>query len=58
MDVLVKVKQSVIDDFYEIIKNFKKAAYDIDYTKTLDKIYFLDTVLGLNHINSIYAKLI
>lgn len=57
VDVLTNMKESVIKDFYSIIKSFKKADYAVNYQNTLNKILFLDTIIGLDNIDPIYSKL-
>lgn len=48
MNVIVKIKESVIDDFFTYIKKLKKADYSMDTTLMLDKILFIETAYNID----------
>lgn len=58
VDVLINIKESVVEDFLHTMNRLQKADYSTDIQPTLQKILFIDSIVGLDKIESIYSKLI
>jgi len=58
VDVLTNMKESVVKDFLYYMSRWEKADYSMDIQPTLSKILFIDSILGLDKVESIYSKLI
>ena len=58
VDALSKMKESVINDYYHMLKRFKKADYNISYQNILNKILFIEAFRKFDKVDGIYEKLI
>lgn len=58
VDVVKLMKQSVIDDYFDLLKQFQVGNYKTDLSKIHAKILFIESAVKLDKVHFIYDKLI
>ena len=58
MDAVVKIKESVIKDFFNYLEHLKLADYTMDTSNMMAKILFIESASKIDKFQYIYEKLI
>lgn len=58
VDVVKMMKISVVEDYFDLIKQLSKGNLTKDVSKIYAKILFIDSAINLDKVQFIYEKLI
>lgn len=58
VDVVKLMKQSIIDDYFNLVHQFQRGNYKVDTSNIHAKILFVESAVKLDKVHFIYDKLI